>query len=74
MREHQRQALVNAVAVLLDEGAATYWELEHQRTLYGATVPELVEILHGLDTRAAHEYETEPRPVRGSSKSEEDAT
>lgn len=40
--------LGNAVAVLIDEGAATYWELEHQRTLYGATVPELVEILHGL--------------------------
>lgn len=72
MREHQRQALVNAVAVLLDEGAATYWELEHQRVLYGATRPELAELLHDLDTRVATEYETEPRLVRGSSMSKED--
>ena len=57
MLEHQRQALVNAVAVLLDEGAATYWELEHQRVLYGATRPELTELLHDLDTRVATEYE-----------------
>lgn len=57
MLEHQRQALVNAVAVLLDEGAATYWELEHQRVLYGATRPELAELLHDLDTRVATEYE-----------------
>ena len=57
MYERQRQALVNAVAVLLDEGAATYWELEHQRVLYGATRPELIELLHGLDTRVAHQYE-----------------
>lgn len=57
MLERQRQGLVQGVAVLLDEGAATYWELEHQRTLYGATVPELVEILHDLDTRVANEYE-----------------
>ena len=72
MRETQRQALVNAVAVLLDEGAATYWELEHQRTLYGATRPELAELLHDLDTRVATEYETGPRLMRGSSMSGED--
>ena len=57
MRETQRQALVNAVAVLLDEGAATYWELENQRTLWGATRPELAELLHDLDTRVANQYE-----------------
>lgn len=57
MREAQRQALVNAVAVLLDEGAATYWELENQRIVYGATRDELTELLHDLDTRAAKEYE-----------------
>ena len=72
MREAQRQALVKAVSALLDEGAATFWELEHQRTLYGATRPELTELLHDLDTRVATEYETEPRLVRGSSMSEED--
>ena len=74
MREHQRQSLVKAVAALLDEGAATYWELEHQRIVYGATRGELTELLHDLDTRVANKYETGPRPVRGSSKSEEDAT
>lgn len=57
MREHQRQALVNAVTVLLDEGAATYHELEHQRLLWGATRDELTELLHDLDTRVANEYE-----------------
>ena len=57
MRETQRQSLVNAVAALLDEGAATYWELEHQRILYGATRGELTELLHDLDTRAANQYE-----------------
>lgn len=57
MREHQRQALVNAVAALLDEGAATYWELENQRIVYGATRGELTELLHDLDTRVANEYE-----------------
>lgn len=57
MREHQRQALVNAVAVLLDEGAATYWELEHQRIVYGATRGELTELLHDLDTQVANQYE-----------------
>lgn len=72
MREHQRQALVNAVAALLDEGAATYWELEHLRLLWGATRGELTELLHDLDTRVATEYETEPRLVRGSSMSKED--
>lgn len=72
MLETQRQALVNAVAVLLDEGAATYWELEHQRVLYGATRPELAELLHDLDTRVATEYENGPRLVRGSSMSGED--
>lgn len=71
MRENQRQALVNAVAVLLDEGAATYWGLEHLRLLWGATRDELAELLHDLDTRAANEYETGPRPVRGSSMLEE---
>lgn len=74
MLETQRQALVKAVAVLLDEGAATYWELEHQRVLYGATRGELTELLHDLDTEAANKYETGPRPVRGSSTSGEDAT
>ena len=72
MREAQRQALVKAVAVLLDEGAATYWELEHRRILYGATRPELAELLYDLDTRVATEYETEPRLMRGSSMSGED--
>ena len=57
MREHQRQALVKAVAVLLDEGAATYWELEHQRIVYGATRDELTELLHDLDTQVANQYE-----------------
>ena len=50
-------ALSRAVAVLLDEDAATYGALEHQRTLYGATRIELLEILQGLDTRVAHDYE-----------------
>lgn len=72
MLETQRQALVNAVAVLLDEGAATYWELEHQRIVYGATRGELTELLHDLDTRVANQYETGPRLVRGSSMSGED--
>lgn len=57
VRELQRQALVKAVAALLDEGAATYWELEHQRILYGATRGELTELLHDLDTQAARDYE-----------------
>ena len=57
MLEHQRQALVEGVAVLLDEGAATYYELEHLRVLWGATRDELTELLHDLDTRAAKEYE-----------------
>lgn len=57
MLETQRQALVNAVAVLLDEGAATYYELEHLRLLWGATPDELAELLHDLDTRVANEYE-----------------
>lgn len=60
MLEQQRQDLVTAVAALLDEGAATYWELEHQRTLYGATRDELTELLHDLDTRVANEYEDRP--------------
>ena len=72
MLETQRQALVNAVAVLLDEGAATYWELEHLRVLWGATRGELTELLHDLDTRVATEYETGPRLVRGSFMSGED--
>ena len=57
MREAQRQSLVKAVAALIDSGHATFWELEHQRTLYGATRPELAELLHDLDTQAAHQYE-----------------
>lgn len=57
MREIQRQGLTEGVAVLLDEGAATYWELEHLRLLWGATRGELTELLHGLDTRVANEYE-----------------
>ena len=57
MREAQRQALVKAVVALIDSGHATFWELEHQRTLYGATRPELIELLHDLDTRVANEYE-----------------
>lgn len=57
MREQQRQGLTEGVAALLDEGAATYWELEHQRVMWGATRDELTELLHNLDTRAANEYE-----------------
>ena len=56
MLEQQRQDLVKAVAGLLDEGAATYWELEHQRILYGATRDDLTELLHDLDTQVAHQY------------------
>ena len=73
MREYQRLGLTEGVAVLLDEGAATYWELEHLRLLWGATRDELTELLHDLDTRVANEYETGPRPVRGSSAHEEEA-
>lgn len=57
MLERQRQALVQGVAALLDEGAATYYELEHLRLLWGATRDELTELLHDLDTRVANEYE-----------------
>lgn len=57
MRDHQRQGLTVGVAALLDEGAATYWEMEHQRVMWGATRDELTELLHNLDTRAANEYE-----------------
>ena len=71
MLERERQGLVQGVAVLLDEGAATYYELEHLRLLWGATRGELTELLHDLDTRAANEYETGPRLVRGSSTSRE---
>lgn len=69
MLDRQRQGLTEGVAVLLDEGAATYWELEHLRLLWGATRDELTELLHDLDTRAANKYETEPRLMRGSSTS-----
>ena len=72
MLDRQRLGLTEAVAVLLDEGAATYWELEHLRVLWGATRGELTELLHDLDTQVANEYETGPRPVRGSSMSGED--
>lgn len=64
MLDRQRQALVNAVAVLLDEGAATYWDLEHLRLLWGATRGELTELLHDLDTRVANEYEHEHQRKR----------
>lgn len=57
MLDRQRLGLTEAVAVLLDEGAATYWELEHQRIVYGATRGELTELLHDLDTRVANQYE-----------------
>lgn len=57
MLELQRQGLTEGVAALLDEGAATYYELEHQRLLWGATRGELTELLHDLDTQVAHEYE-----------------
>lgn len=57
MLETQRLGLTEGVAVLLDEGAATYWELEHLRLLWGATRGELTELLHDLDTRVANEYE-----------------
>lgn len=57
MLERQRQALTEGVVVLLDEGAATYYELEHLRLLWGATRDELTELLHDLDTQAANEYE-----------------
>lgn len=59
VREYQRLGLTEGVAALLDEGAATYWELEHLRLLWGATRGELTEILHDLDTRVANEYEEE---------------
>lgn len=55
MREQQRQGLTVGVAALLDEGAATYWELEHQRILYGATRDELTEVVANLDGSAARE-------------------
>lgn len=57
MLERERQGLVQDVVALLDEGAATYWELEHLRLLWGATRDELAELLHDLDTRVANEYE-----------------
>lgn len=57
MREQQRQGLTEGVAALLDEGAATYWELEHQRLLYGATRDELTEVVANLDCAAATEYQ-----------------
>ena len=57
--ERQRLGLTEGVAALLDEGAATYWELEHLRLLWGATRDELTELLHDLDTRVANEYEEE---------------
>lgn len=57
MLERERQGLVQGVVALLDEGAATYYELEHLRLLWGATRDELTELLHDLDTRVANEYE-----------------
>lgn len=64
MLERQRLGLTEGVAVLLDEGAATYWELEHLRVLWGATRGELTELLHDLDTRVANEYEHEHQRKR----------
>ena len=60
MREYQRLGLTEGVAVLLDEGAATYYELEALRVLWGATRGELTELLHDLDPRVANEYEEGP--------------
>lgn len=57
MLETQCLRLTESVAFLLGEGAATYWELEHLRLLWGATRGELTELLHDLDTRVANEYE-----------------
>lgn len=57
MLETQRLGLTEGVAALLNEGAATYWELEALRVLWGARRDELTEILHNLDTRVANEYE-----------------
>lgn len=57
MLERQRVGLTEGVAALLDEEAATYHDLEHLRTLWGATRDELTELLHDLDTRVANEYE-----------------
>ena len=64
MLERQRLGLTEGVAALLDEGAATYWELEHLRLLWGATRGELTELLHDLDTRVANEYEHEHQRKR----------
>ena len=64
MLDRQRLGLTEGVAALLDEGAATYWELEHQRLLWGATRDELTELLHDLDTRVANEYEHEHQRKR----------
>lgn len=63
MREHQRQGLTERVAALLDEGAATYWELEHQRILYGATRGELTEVVANLDGAAAVAYQSACGPT-----------
>ena len=60
MLDRQRLGLTESVAVLLDEGAATYYELEHLRVLWGARRDELTEILHDLDTRVANECEEGP--------------
>ena len=64
MYERQRLGLKQGVAALLDEGAATYCELEHLRVLWGATRDELTELLHDLDTRVANEYEHEHQRKR----------
>lgn len=57
MRNQQRQGLTEGVAALLDEGAATYWELEHQRVLWGATRVDLTEVVANLDGAAAVAYQ-----------------
>lgn len=57
MRDQQRQGLTAGVAALLDEGAATYWELEHQRVMWGATRDELTEVVANLDGAAAVAYQ-----------------
>lgn len=59
MLERQRLGVTEGVAALLDEGAATYYELEALRVLWGARRDELIETLHNLDTQAAHDYEAD---------------
>lgn len=57
MREYQRQALTERVALILDEPAPYAPYLDAARILHGATRAELVEILDNLDHMVAREYE-----------------